>query len=131
MNYALWGLGSLSIIVGLGFQWVFWTGFDLPELSLFSRRITFIRRSFANALIVAIGLILFAIPASQDQRWQLTALGGIVSLLLVVLVLATWDWVSMNIAVRQGRNRDYHDRLKKEFAEIQAARAAAGEGKNE
>jgi len=121
MNYLIWGLGSLAIAFGLGFQWIFWSGFDLPELSNYGRRITFIRRSFANLLIVGIGLILFAIPASTDDRWRLTALSCIVALLLVVLLLAAWDWVSINIAVRQGRDRAYHDKLKQEFAAIQEA----------
>lgn len=121
MNVILWLLGSLAIALGLGFQWLFWSGSDLPELSRFSRGTTFIRRTFANTLIVVVGLVLFAIPAAEDQRWQLVALSAIVALLMVVLVLAMWDWIAINIAVRRGRDAVLHDQLKSELLEIQAA----------
>jgi len=121
MNLVMWSLGSLAITLGLVFQWVFWTGADLPELSAFGRRITFIRRSFTNALIIGIGLVLFAIPAAQDQRWQLVALSAIVAFLMVVLVLAAWDWLAINFAVRRGRDRAFHDQLRDEMEQIQQA----------
>jgi hypothetical protein len=126
MNTVIWLLGALAISVGLSFQWMFWTGSDLPELSAFGRRITFIRRSFANSLIVGVGLVLFAIPAAQDQRWQLVALSAIVGLLLVVLGLACWDWLAINMALRRGRDREFHEQLRAELMEIQAEAARRG-----
>ena len=120
MNGILWSLGTIAIFLGLAFQWVFWSGSDLPELSKFGRGTTFIRRSFANALIVAVGLVLFAIPAAEDQRWQLVAFSAIVALLMVVLVLAFWDWIAINMAVRRGRDAAFHSQLKAEMLEIQA-----------
>lgn len=122
MNGILWSLGTVAIFLGLAFQWVFWSGSDLPELSKFGRGTTFIRRSFANALIVAVGLVLFAIPAAEDQRWQLVAFSAVVGLLMVVLVLAFWDWIAINVAVRRGRDAAFHSQLKAELLEIQALR---------
>lgn len=121
MNLVLWLLGSLAILLGLGFQWLFWTGSDLPELSKFRRGTTFIRRTSANMLIIAVGLVLFAIPAAQDVRWQMVALSAIVALLMVVLVLATWDWVAINMAIRSSRDTVFHEQLRSELLEIQAA----------
>ena len=126
MNTVIWLLGALAISVGLSFQWMFWTGSDLPELSAFGRRITFIRRSFANSLIVGVGLVLFAITAAQDQRWQLVALSAIVGLLLVVLGLACWDWLAINMALRRGRDREFHEQLRAELMELQAEAARRG-----
>jgi amino acid transporter len=120
MNVILWLLGSMAIFLGLAFQWLFWTGSDLPELSRFRRGTTFIRRTFANTLIVVVGLVLFAIPAAQDQRWQLVALSAIVALLMVVLVLAMWDWIAINMAVRRSRDSLLQDKLRSELLEIQA-----------
>jgi amino acid transporter len=121
MNLVLWLLGSLAILLGLGFQWLFWAGNDLPELSRFRRRTTFIRRTAANMLIIAVGLVLFAIPAAQDLRWQMVALSAIVALLMVVLVLAMWDWVAINMAIRSSRDTLFHEQLRSELLEIQAA----------
>ncbi|MDP1564530.1 MAG: hypothetical protein Q8M16_24380 [Pirellulaceae bacterium] len=120
MNLVLWLLGSLAIFLGLAFQWLFWTGTDLPELSRFRRGTTLIRRTSANMLIVAVGLVLFAIPAAQDLRWQMVALSAIVALLMVVLVLAMWDWVAINMAVRSTRDTLLHEQLRAELLEIQA-----------
>lgn len=120
MNLVLWLLGSLAIFLGLTFQWLFWTGKDLPELSRFRRGTTLIRRTSANMLIVAVGLVLFAIPAAQDLRWQMVALSAIVALLMVVLVLAMWDWVAINMAVRSTRDTLLHEQLRAELLEIQA-----------
>lgn len=124
MNYWLWGLGTFTILLGLGLQWVFWSGSDLPELSNFSRTITFIRRTFANALIVGTGLILFAIPAAQDRRWQLIALCAIIGFLVVVFLLATWDLIAMRWAISRDQNRAYQRRLKAELEQFEAERAA-------
>lgn len=120
MNLVLWLLGSMAIFLGLTFQWLFWTGQDLPELSRFRRGTTLIRRTSANMLIVAVGLVLFAIPAAQDLRWQMVALSAIVALLMVVLVLAMWDWVAINMAVRSTRDTVLHEQLRAELLEIQA-----------
>ncbi len=121
MNLVLWLLGSMAIFLGLGFQWLFWTGSDLPELSRFRRGTTFIRRTSANMLIIAVGLVLFAIPAAQDLRWQMVALSAIVGLLMVVLVLALWDWIAINMAVRSTRDSLLHEQLRSELLQIQAA----------
>lgn len=120
MNYTLWGLGSAAIFTGLFLQWVFWSGFDLPELSNFARKITFIRRTFANVLIVSVGLVLFAIPASQDRRWQLIALCAIIGFLLVVFLLAAWDLASMRWAMIRDRDRTNHENLKAELEKYQS-----------
>lgn len=120
MNLVLWLLGSMAIFLGLGFQWLFWTGSDLPELSRFRRGTTFIRRTSANMLIIAVGLVLFAIPAAQDLRWQMVALSAIVGLLMVVLVLALWDWIAINMAVRSTRDSLLHEQLRSELLQIQA-----------
>ncbi len=119
MNYLLWALGALAIGLGIGMQWFFWTGSDLPALSAFRRRTTFIRRTFANALIVGVGLVLFAIPAAHDQRWQLIALSAIVALLLVVMVLAAWDWIAINVALRNDRDNQFHEQLRAELLDLQ------------
>ena len=115
MNYALWGLGSFSILLGLGLQWLFWTGFDLPELSNFGRKITFIRRTFANVLFISIGLVMFAIPAAEDGRWQAIALCAIIGFLMVTFLLATWDLIAMRWAMGRDRDRSYHRELKAEL----------------
>lgn len=130
MNYALWGLGTLSIFVGLVLQWVFWTGFDLPELSSFGRKITFVRRTFTNVLFIAIGLVLFAIPAAHDRLWQLIALCAIIGFAVVVFLLATWDLIAMRWAMVRDRDRTYHRELKAEMERFKAEKSAAESGQD-
>ena len=71
-------------------------------------------------------MVLFAIPAAQDQRWQLVALSAIVGLLLVVLGLACWDWLAINMALRRGRDREFNEQLRAELMELQAEAARRG-----
>lgn len=123
-NHLIWVLGGITILLGLGLQWFFWTGSDLPELSSFGRKITFIRRTFANVLLVSVGLVLFAVPAAQDTRWQAIALCAIIGFLVVVFVLAAWDLISMRWALVRDRDRTYHRKLKAEMDRLQAERAA-------